>query len=107
MSYVYDVILVHDCSGDPGPDEFLLSAAMKAIQRWLRDKTGDTLKDVHRFGDGGYSMSRRIWIGAFNYLPVDDFVLVVRGAPWRDIDAVQLFVGCQEYLMPLEEKELR
>jgi hypothetical protein len=100
MSVVTNVIL---CAGaaEDGYKPLPETDGIKFVNDWLRDLRPDVshnaLVNIEAPDNGNwYGGTKRlecsIWVGAFNYLPVEEFVERVKAAPWRDKESVQLFI---------------
>ena len=94
MSYVADVILTMSLLEETGRDDRCM--AVEAINVWLEEQGKGELKQVDDFAGGRKSIQAMVFMGAFNYLCIPEFVAAVGAAPWQDEERVQLFIKNEE-----------
>lgn len=72
--------------------------AIEEINHYLRNETrrSELILHPHDMCAGTKCLECDLYIGAFNSLDVDEFISVVKGADWQDIDTVQLLICEQE-----------
>lgn len=90
MSYVTDVLVscpMSEC--DQARD---ISFVDGALNDWLRDQCNASLRQVSRYAGGRHKSTNIIYMGVFNYLPIDEFIAKVNGLPWRDMAGVMVFL---------------
>ena len=82
MSYVSNVVLLTFID-DPG---------IKDLQLWLSENEMPALNQVDGFAGGKRAFEAEIWVGAYNYLDIQEFTQAVLDAKWLYPDAVQLLI---------------
>ena len=99
MSRVTDVILTCGCgeeehrtSGDP---EYYVPA-VDTINAWLSENNYGKLIRVDHLVTSGKAMQATVFIGAFNYLDLKEFIKVVDASPWDMKENMALFVKEEE-----------
>lgn len=94
MSRVTDVILTASLQEEPG--ETRTYPAVEELNTWLRERRFGELKEVSEAAGGTRAMQALVFLGAFNYLDLSEFVEAVKAAPWRDSEGIALFVKQEE-----------
>ena len=70
-----------------------------SVNKFLRETEGGgegEFIEVSRHAGGTKQMECRVYLSAFNHAETEVILRAVRQAPWRDKDAVQVFVKEQE-----------
>lgn len=90
MSTVTNVILIAQHDNEK---------SIAFINLWLAENTinGSQLKEIpYTAYAGTKNLETDLYIAAFNGLRVEEFIKVVRVAPWTDFESVQLFIMEQD-----------
>ena len=87
MSHVTDVILTVGC-GDSRVAECI--AALDSFTR--TEARGGTLHKVDQHAGGTKALQAEVYMGAFNYLPVGEFIALVKTLPWEYPEDIRLFM---------------
>lgn len=82
MSSVTDIILT----------TFLNDPGINRVQEFLRETEKNELTEVSKHSGGTKEMQVDVWLGAFNYMDETALVDVVRTAPWKYPECVQLML---------------
>ena len=90
MSHVTDVILTMSLLEEVGRDD--KCPAVELLNAWLSERNKGELKRVDDFAGGRKAIQAAVFMGAFNYLDIPEFVAAVASAPWEDRDSLALFV---------------
>jgi hypothetical protein len=99
MSRVTDVILTCGCSEEVGPEDgnpTYRVPAVEPINEWLLKNNYGKLVRVDEYVTSGKAMQATVFIGAFNYLDLKEFIKVVDAAPWDVKENTALFVKEEE-----------
>jgi hypothetical protein len=92
MSLVTNMILTCSVSENLDPEDTDYPCAIAEIQRWLQRHRYGELTDVAPYAGGTKALETAVFLGAFNYLRLGDFLAAVQAAPWSYYDSVQVFV---------------
>lgn len=92
MSHVTDVILTVSLleQNDVYPAD--VYPAVEALNTWLSERDKGELKRVDSFAGGRKAVQAAVFMGAFNFLDIPEFVAAVAAAPWGYRDGLALFV---------------
>ena len=85
MSIVLNVILTAHAVEDEG------FTGIAFINRELANRNRGLLAEVDQFAGGRKNMEALVFMGAFNMVPIDDFLEWVRRAPWVSPENVRVF----------------
>ena len=94
MSRVTDVILTTSLLEEPGDTGTY--PAVEELNVWLRARRLGELKEVSKAAAGTKVMQALVFMGAFNYLDLAEFVEAVKATPWRDSEGIAVFVKQEE-----------
>ena len=99
MSTVTNIILCANGigveSGKPDDDETVISA----VNPWLVDRRFSPLKQLKDYHDayvGTKVLESSVFVAAYNYFPVEEFVQHLKSIDWAELDCLQCFVQLQE-----------
>lgn len=92
MSVVTNIILTCGLSEEDGEDVF---PAVNEINAWLRERGKGELTHLNGNEGGRKAWEVDVFGGAFNWLPIDEFIQAVSAANWQNRDKVQLFIKGQ------------
>ena len=88
MSHVADTVVFTFLHED-GP--------MQEVQKWLTEENQyGPLVEVSDHAGGHKALQCQLWVGAFNYLDIDEFVRVVFAQPWKYPEHVCIAI-CDEH----------
>jgi hypothetical protein len=90
MSHVTDVILTISLAEVDWKDD--RCHVVETINAWLSESDYGELKRVDDFTGGRKAIQAAIFMGAFNYLNILEFVAKVDAAPWEYREGLALFV---------------
>lgn len=90
MSHVADVIITLSVTEET--DEGAPIPGIQEINRYLSSKGKGELEKVDGYAGGRKALQAEVWMGAFNYLEIPEFVATVAAQHWQDRDAVQVFI---------------
>ena len=66
--------------------------ALERLNQWLSSQSKGQLHRVDGYGSNSKVMECIVAIGAFNYLHLEEFLRVFRGAGWEDVEGLSLMV---------------
>lgn len=66
--------------------------AIDAVNAWLGLRAHGEIKRVDFFSGGKKAMQAAVFMGAFNYLNIKEFLSAVADAPWVNRDGLAIFV---------------
>lgn len=99
MSHVTNVILVFSVleaydEGEDGEDRYHV---MTAINEWLRTQGHFPFgRHADHSSGGDKHLEVPIYVAAFNYFRLDDFLEMLKELPWKEPRLVQVFVMDQD-----------
>jgi len=62
------------------------------INGYLFDIHKSILKNVNEYSGGNKEMKSRIFIGAFNYFNIDDFLDIMEQQKWIEKESIDIFI---------------
>lgn len=98
MSNVTDVILTCSVAENTRELDLYFQKAFSAINQTQPLKNADNVRNPTdedlflRWYGGTYALQVEVYIGAFNYLHLEDLKKIVLGYPWKKPTTMQLFV---------------
>lgn len=94
MSRVTDVILTVSLLEEPGDTGGC--PAVEALNAWLRERRLGELNEVSKAAGGTKVIQARVFMGAFNYLDLTEFIDAINATPFLDRESLALFVKQEE-----------
>jgi hypothetical protein len=95
VSLVTDIILI-TAVGDSVSDGESETEAMLEVQSWLGRGNYGQLVAVDKWAGGNKAMQAEVWMGAFNYFKLEEFVAFVKSQKWESPDRVQVLTQREE-----------
>lgn len=99
MSYVTNVLLSFSITEDYDTDATGedIYHVMMTINAWLTDHGyGAFGQNADHVAGGHKHLEMPLYVAGFNYFVLSDFLTMLRALPWREPDAVQVFVKEQD-----------
>ena len=94
MSHVTNIILTLSLS--EGIDDDTCYPWVDVLNQWLTDRGKGELHRVDDAAGGNKAMEAAVFMGAFNYLDIPEFIKAVYASDWEDRDGLSLFIKVQE-----------
>ncbi len=113
MSLVTNIVFAFSIieENDPGDeDKYLL---VEKINQWLSERGYGEFGDADQSNRGFKALEIPTYVGAFNFLMLDEFLEFIKALPWKEPENVQIFIkeqGDEKYrlLEPfLQNKEVQ
>lgn len=97
MSVVTDVILLTSRYDGCTVDQIATHPNVDIVNKYLENNERDRqLYQVDQYSHNGHSMQCDVWIGAFNYFNIENFIQAIKDVEWVNRECVQLLIKDEE-----------